>query len=109
MPRQPPLAKLRGAKRMFWEAFLVLLRLVQLKELVYLRDLADDPIRNRPASIGSRGGMKFEEPDPICTEIDEAKAALKSLAIPLNRTPCVVGGKNGDWKVVWKASEAGRL
>lgn len=67
---------------------------------------SQEPTRYRPASIGSRGGVRLEGPDPICTDLDDAKRALTARDIPPNRTPCVVSNETGDWKPVWRGDSA---
>ena len=66
---------------------------------------ASMPTRYRPASIGSRGGLKLEGPDPICTDLEEAKTALAARDIAPRRIPCVVADETGEWKPVWTVQD----
>ena len=73
---------------------------------------ADDtvyPTRYRPASIGSRGGCRLEGPDPICTNVEDAKRYLAALDIAPRRTPCVVSDETGEWQPVWTATLEARI
>lgn len=65
------------------------------------REMASMPTRYRPASIGTRGGVKLVGPDPICTDLEEAKRHLAGREIAPRRIPCVVSDETGGWKPVW--------
>lgn len=66
-------------------------------------DEFEDETRYRPASIGSRGGLRLEGPDPILTDIEDAKRHLATLNIDPRRTPCVASAETGQWQPVWVA------